>query len=236
MHETEINRLKARASSHAMPFVRLNVSNGASADEVVIYASELASNETDIYDAPKYFNTGGSNQAQIFTTAGNEKLAINALNRIEAGTTLLLGFVTETANSFEIKATDFNTTDLALILRDNLSLAEFELTHGSSYTFTSDAVNDASRFNLLFRSKDAATSAKPAHNPQVLVFANASGQIEVHAPAGSSYSVYNVMGQKINSGKTVSQSEIIANNLSAGIYVIKVNNSSRKVILSNTPG
>ncbi|MDX9747162.1 MAG: T9SS type A sorting domain-containing protein [Paludibacter sp.] len=236
MHETESNRLKARASGDAIPFVRLNVSNGASADEVVIYASELASNAFDLYDAPKYFNTGGSNQAQIFTTSENEKLAINALNRIEAGAALSLGFVTETANRFEIKATEFNNNGLALILRDNRSLAEFDLTYGESYTFSSDAVNDASRFTLLFRSEDATTSVEPAHNPQVLVFANASGQIEIHAPAGSSYSVCNAVGQKINSGKTVSQSEIIANNLSAGIYVIKVNNSTRKVILSNTPG
>lgn len=200
-HETESNRLKARGSSNtvnspAMPFVRLSVSNGSSTDEAVIYASELASNAFDLYDAPKYFNTDGSNQAQIFTSAGTEKVAINALHSIEAGTALSLGFVTEKTNRFAIKAAEFNNSDLVLILSDNLILAEFDLTHGSSYTFSSDAVNDAHRFNLLFRSKDAATSFKHEQNSPVLVFANASGQIEIHAPAGSAYSVYNAVGSK----------------------------------------
>jgi len=235
-YETVSNRLKAPESSNtesspAMPFVRLSVSNGTSSDEAVIYASELASNEFDLYDAPKYFNTGGSNQAQIFTTVGTEKLTINALNRIEAGTTLSLGFVTETANRFEIKATEFNNTDLALILRDNQNSTELDLSAGDSYTFSSDAINDAQRFTLLFRSKEAATAFEPAHNTQVTIFTNSAGKIEIHATAGSAYSVYNAVGQKIGSGKTDKEIQVLDNKLIPGMYVFKLNNSTRKVIM-----
>lgn len=234
-HETLSNRLKAPGNSNpenspAMPFVRLSVSNGTSSDEAVIYASELASNEFDLYDAPKYFNTGGSNQAQIFTTVGTEKLTINALNRIEAGTTLSLGFVTETANRFEIKATEFNNSGLALILRDNQNSTEFDLSAGDSYVFRSDAINDAQRFTLLFRSKESATAFEPAHNSPVLVFANASGQIEVHAPAGSAFVVYNAVGQKICFGKTENDVEILNLYLSTGMYLVKVGNVTKKIL------
>lgn len=231
-HESVSNRLKAPGSSNALPFVRLSVSNGASVDEALIYASENASNTFDSYDAPKYFNTSGSNQAQIYTSAGTEKLAINALNSIEEATALSLGFVTETANSFDIRATEVNTADLHVILLDNHNANEFDLTNGDSYVFsTTSEVNDANRFTLIFRAPDTTTALEKNINKQVFVVTNASGQIEIHAPDNSNYIVFNAMGQKVTHGTTSSTTHTINNNLSSGMYVVKVNDITGKVII-----
>lgn len=82
-------------ASNDMQLLRLNVTNGISSDEAVIYANIDAINAFDSYDAPKYFNTAGSNQPQIYTQVGDEKLVINAMNKLSQGNEIPLGFATE---------------------------------------------------------------------------------------------------------------------------------------------
>jgi hypothetical protein len=105
------------------------------------------------------------------------------------------------------------------------------MTEGEAYEFSSTNVNDTNRFSLIFRSKDATTSVERNNSRQALVFTNAAGQIEIHAPANSQYTVFNAMGQQLTNGTTNAGIQTINLNLAAGMYVVKVNNSSSKVII-----
>ena len=224
-HESVSNKLKAPKSQlSTMPFVRLSVSNGASADQVAIYASENASNDFDSADAPKFFNNSGSYQAEIYTLAGNEKLAINALNSIEEGTTLALGFVTENDNRFSLKATEIANlpANLQLILRDKQTNTEFNLSEGEAYQFGSSATNNADRMSLIFRAKGTTTGFDNKNHSKAIVYSNAAGQIVISSPEKCNYSIYNALGQLIENGQTTAKLQTVNCKLNTGIYVVRV--------------
>jgi hypothetical protein len=233
-HESVSNKLKApKREANSMPLVRLSVTNGASADQVAIYASENASNDFDSADAPKFFNNSGSYQAEIYTLAANEKLAINALNSIEEGTTLALGFVTEKDNRFSLKATEIANlpANLQLILRDKQTNTEFNLSEGEAYEFGSSATNNADRLSLIFRAKGTTTGFDNKNQSKAIVYTNAAGQIVISAPEKCNYSIYNALGQLIENGVLKSELQTVNCKLQTGIFVVKVNNQSTRVII-----
>lgn len=214
--------------------VRLKVSNGASADEIVICTNENAANTLDAYDAPKYFNIEGSNQAELYTQSGSEKLAINSLNTLPIDTEIPLGFLTEKANLFKLKATELNNipSGQRVILKDKANNTEFDLTDGSDYSFSSDAVNNASRFSLIFRAPRITTEFANLENENVSVYVNAQNHIVINATAGSKYSIYNAVGQQIESGVISTERETTnTKQIAAGFYVVKVNNQTKTVII-----
>ncbi len=236
-HKTDVgsNLLKApKSTTSEMPLVRLSVTNGVSADEAVIYASANASNVFDSYDAPKYFNTESYNQPEIFTQVGNEKLAINALSELSEGMELPLGFATSKGNDFSIAATELKNlgSDLQVILKDKQSNnAEFNLTNGKAYNFSSSAVNDANRFTLIFRAPSVTTGVENTNKFNAQVFVNAANQITISAPEKSNYAIYNAMGQLIENGILNYNLHTVNYKLTQGVYVVKVNNQTTRVII-----
>ena len=233
-HETVGNTLKApKSNQNALPYIRLHVTNGATADNAVLYANAEATNELDYYDAPKYFNTVGSNQAEIFTLAGAEKLTINAMYELNAGTEVPLGFATENANNFRISVTELKniSSDLQVVLQDKLINTEFDLTNGESYHFSSTTVKDANRFNLIFKSKGTTTGVENTIKTNVQVFVNAANQITIIAPAKSHYAIYNSLGMLLGNGLTTSNYQNSNLKLATGVYFVKVNNQSTRIIV-----
>ena len=234
-HETVSNRLKApKSTANEMPLVRLKVTNGVSADEAVIYASAFASNALDAYDAPKYFNTVGSNQPEIYTQVGNEKLAINAMSEFTKDTEIQLGFSTEKENDFSISASEFRNfgLDMQVILKDKQTNMEYNLSIGQGYKFSSSSVNDATRFSILFRALGTSTGLYTDDKEIVQVFVNAANQIEIIAPPKSNYSIYNAVGKKVGEGITTSNLQTTNFKLASGVYLVRVGNSnSTRVIV-----
>jgi len=228
------NALKApKSTASDIKLIRLNVSNGASTDEAVIYASANASNAFDSYDAPKYFNNAGSNQAEIYTQVGSEKLVINAMNELSLGTEIPLGFATEKANNFTLSASEFTNfgSDTKVILKDNQMNTEFDLTAGQSYAFSSAVVNNTNRFSLLFRAPGTTTGIKNSEKLNAQVFVNAANQITIIAPEKSSYAIFNALGQLIENGTVNSKLQTANSKQQSGIYVVKVGNETTRVIV-----
>ncbi len=236
-HETVTNKLKAPKAIDKK-IVRLRLTNGASADESVIYSSANALNSFDSYDAPKYFNTAGSNQPEIYSQVGSEKLAINALNDMSIGTEIQLGFLTDKANSFSISASEIKNFDsnTHIILKDKLQKTEFNLSNGESYNFSSDVVTNSDRFSLLFRAPGVTTAIDNASKTNTHVFVNAANQITIIAAEKANYAIYNAVGMLVDNGQTTANIHTaipiaIGCKLQTGIYVVKVNNQSTRVII-----
>lgn len=235
-HNTDVgsNLLKAPKSTvNEMPRVRLHVSNGASADEAVIYASTNASKALDSYDAPKYFNSTGSNQAEIYSQAGNEKLAINALNEIGAGTEIAIGFATEKANNFSISATELKniSSNMQVVLKDKQINTEFDLGNEQVYIFSSAATSNESRFSLIFKSKGTTANIDNSPKTSAQVFVNVANKINILAPEKSNYAIYNAVGMLIENGVLNYKLYTVNYKLVQGMYIVKVNNQSKRVIV-----
>lgn len=229
---TSTNKMKAPAiPTTERTKIRLQVSNGTNTDELLIYTDAQASNGFDSYDSPKMSNED-ENIPEITTIVGSESLVINGLKDLVLDTEMPIRFMTKTANSFSLKSNEISNLPegIKVILKDNGT--EFDLTKGAEYGFSSDVSDNANRFSLLFRSPGASTDLennKLINKVQVLV--SAANQITIIAPEKSNYAIYNAVGQLIENGVINTKRETRNTKLKSGVYVVKVNNESTRVII-----
>ena len=144
-----------------------------------------------------------------------------------------IGFTTGTAGDFSLKATELRNIDnnTKVYLRDIANNSETELTTESVYTFNSSvSTNNESRFSLIFRTAGVSTDLESA-KAQFNVYVNGNNRIVIAAPEKSVYSIYNAMGQIIENGKIISNSQTSNFKLATGVYVVKVGNETSKVIV-----
>lgn len=229
---TSTNKMKAPAAPITeRTKIRLQVSNGTNTDELLIYTDAQASNGFDLFDSPKMSNNS-TDIPEISTMVNGENLVINGLKDLPLDTELLIHFMTKTANSFSLKSNELNNLPegVKVILKDNGT--EFDLTNGAEYNFSSDLADNANRFSLLFRSPGVTTDLENKNlEKQAQVFVNAANQITIIAPENSNYAIYNAMGQLIENGATTSNYQTSNFKPKTGVYVVKVNNQSTRVII-----
>ena len=231
-HAPGSDKLLKAPAINIRTLVRLQVSNSVNTDETVIYQSQNANNDFDTYDAPKMSN-GNANIPEIYTTLGSEKIVINSMNSIPMDSPIGLGFDAGNSNSFTLRANEITNIPegVKVMLRDNVTLTETDLTDGtSSYQFTPET-NSGDRFSLIFRTTGTTTEIENAEKGNIQVFVNLAKQITIIAPQNSNYAIYNAVGQVIEKG--VINAKYITRNAKceAGVYVVKVNNQSTRVII-----
>ncbi len=230
--------LKAPAAkNNANTLVRLQVNNGTNTDETVLYFSANASNGIDPYDAPKMSNDNVA-IPEIYTTLGTEQIVINGMNTIPLDTPIGLGFVAGNASTFSLTANEISNlpSGLKLILKDNVTKTETDLTDGvSTYQF-SPAVTSSDRFSVIFRTAGAVTSLKNTQENSIIVYNYAPQQLTVICNdkriIGSMLEIYNTMGQKLISLQLTGTSMHIGYKFIPGVYMVKVNNTTKKVIVN----
>ena len=227
------NKLKAPKQDERKR-LRLQVSNGAIADEALVYFDANAQDGFDNYDSPKMFNNTAS-VPEIYTQAGTEKLVINGMNELKYDTEIPLGFATAQANDFSISASEMTNfeagTRVILIDKQNPTL-ETELTNGAVYNFSAPVTTaGTNRFSLIFRAPGNTTGISNADKLNLQVYVNSANQIMISAPEKCSYAIYNVVGKLLDNGFVSTKHETINTKLAAGVYVVKVNNHSTRVII-----
>ncbi|HRZ97964.1 MAG TPA: T9SS type A sorting domain-containing protein, partial [Paludibacter sp.] len=232
------NMLKAPAAKTALnQILRLQVAGNSITDESLIYFNDNAANGFDMYDSPKMMNGAASTVPDMYTTAGTEQLVINGMNNIPYNTEISLYFKANasTAGTFTLKASEISNFEegTTVYIKNNLTQDQQLISDGSDYTFvTSDAVASPA-FSLIFKAPGAVTGLANADS-KVLVYANANRQITVTVPSvteNATVSVYNAVGQKLYSSKVTKATTVIDNAFAAGVYVVNVNNVSKKVII-----
>lgn len=228
------NRLNVLKQSK-MKIICLQVSNGNSTDETVLYSTPAASDSYDRYDSPKMSNNAPS-VPEIFTQVGSERLVINGMNEIKYDTEIPLGFTTGQKNSFSIKASQISNFDpnIKVLLKDKSLNLLYDLTNGGSYTFTSDMTTD-SRFGIIFKSASATTDINNgATIPYVSVSVNTHRQIMLNFSTETSselsVSVYNCLGSRILFQKILGKDELIDRVLEPGTYVVNISNRKATVM------
>jgi hypothetical protein len=227
------NIIKAPKQS-VQKLIRLQVSNGINTDEAVVYFNANALDTFDQYDALKRSN-GEPSLPEIFTQAGAEQVVINGMTEIKYNTEIPVGFKTGEANNFIISANEISNFEVGtkVLLLDKLNPnTEIDLSNGAVYNFNSPiTASTTDRFGLIFRAPGVATDIDDTSKLNAQVFVNANNQITIIAHEKVTYSIYNAVGQLIENG--ITNSKLITHNskLSSGVYVVKVNNQSTRVIV-----
>jgi hypothetical protein len=228
-HESS-NPLKAPAVNQ--PILRMQISNGTNADEAILYFNENAANEFDSYDSEKMFSNTAS-IPEIYTTVGTEELVINGMNSYSYSTSVPLGFNAGETNTYTISASQIQNfdSDTRIILVDNSTSTQTDLTAGESYTFTSDATNSTTRFNVLFKSASGTTEVKNEKVSLIIYPVDHKIMIDINQLIGQNASVvvYNSLGQRLHSQKIASNKIILNKNFESGIYFIYLQLGNEKV-------
>jgi hypothetical protein len=233
-----------KSSNQDYPVLRLQVSNNINSDEAILYFNEHASDSLDAYDSPKISN-GNNTIPEIYTLAENEKVAINGLNNVAATKSIALGFNTGAANTFSIVATQVSGFDAntRIVLQDNALNVEQDLNDGIPYTFTSSAVSTVGRFSIQFKTASITTAlpgdgANSVGKNGVNIVLNTQNQIVIARDGNvqpEQLSIYNSVGQSVFNTSISGETSVLNCNLSAGIYFVKVNNVTKKIIVPTAP-
>ena len=229
------NPLKAPAVKNSdRQRLRLELDNGTTTDETLIYFDAAALDSYDRYDSPKFVETS-ANATQIYTSIGTEKLVINGMNTIQLDNPISLGFVPGSGTSFSIKANEISNlpSDVKVILKDNVTMAETDLTDGiSTYSFSPE-ITSVDRFSIIFRTSGAVTGLMNNTNNSMLVYYNNNHGLIIKTNndklIGSTVSVYNALGQQLISTKLSGVTMNIDFPYSPNVYFVKVDNVLKKV-------
>jgi len=229
------NQLRAPGNT-GVGTLRLEVSNETNRDELLILVYEGALNGMDKYDAPKFTNSN-PNIPEIYTVTGNEELVINTLKTIPYNSTMNLGFRPGKSGQFTLSATEIQQLDseVDLILKDNVTGDETELSEGASYTFSSDNTVTNDRFSILFKSTGSTTNLNENATGTIYVSANANRQLIIATDKALSPSatvtVYTTVGQRIAKRPLTGTSTLINTPLDKGVYLLIVEDAGKQTSL-----
>jgi hypothetical protein len=240
-HRLDNNNLMKAHKQDARTSLRLQLQNGTDSDEMLVYLDSEASNNYDAYDSPKMMNNSVS-VPDLYSKVGNERLVINGLNSISDNMELPLGFSLNAAASLKLKTIEMSNLPIGtrIYLLDKEENIQTELLSETEYGFKTSAAttNNESRFSLLFRAPGNTTGIDNTSKFNAQVFVNANNQISIITPEKATYSIYNAVGQLIENGIVNSKhslsryiGETRNSKLNSGVYVVKVNNKSTRVII-----
>ena len=205
--------------------LQLNSANSGADRLYIIQTDETTPNYDNGYDAPNQTVTGLTN---IYTTESFGKMEVSCSNHIDS---MYIGFQAGSDTQY--------TLSFSSLIGDMLYLEDLEqdtivaMQQDMPYTFTATAlsINDY-RFRLLLSPKggnNSPTDTEDINNVSIWMDNNV-----LHitgTPANSTLQIYNVSGAHILT-QAISDTPYIYNlsHLSAGVYLIRINNYTYKVI------
>lgn len=222
--------VKLRSSPLDWMVLRMQVSDAAYSDEMVVCFSSLASDTIDVYDSPKMF-TQSVNLPALYTKVQSEPMAINGSNSDFQNTVLPVYFQTRHAGPFTLRLTQFSSfpEDARLYLTDrklgvNRTL---EWNPKMEYAFYSDQdAGDSARFSLSFKRVVASTLP----NVRVWMDASPTGDWVLHGLPSEDVQVfvYNLAGKCLAVQKPRPDGIIDHRKLPAGMYILQVFNGEQR--------
>ena len=213
--ETKARRL-ARGFVPSRMIINLNVSDGSLSDKTrVVFNDKKSRNYEMDCDAAKFMTL--TNAPQLYSVEG--KGTKFAINERPMGS-VQLGFTAKKSGTFTISAVRM---DQPMLLKDNVAGITIDLTNGD-YEFTSEAGTFNKRF-LLTPNSSVTSIADVMKKTGVNILPTEEG-IQINGCNGKNVDVYNLNGAQVASSNSDGMLR-----LSAGVYIVKVNGMSTKVMV-----
>jgi len=213
--------------------LRLLASDGANNDETLVYFNSNASNDIDVYDSHKMLNSETSLGPDIYTMVGVEQLAINGMNTIPSEIPLYIKPNASTSGQFSLSATEVSNFESGTLvyIKNNKTGDQQLISDGSVYNF--DVTSEPS-LSIIIKAPGSVTGVDNNQSGRMNVYANAKGQMTVTIPSlkgGEEARVYNSSGQCILNQSLTNSRTMLNKFFTAGVYVVKVNDTIRKVVI-----
>lgn len=231
------NLLKApKAKTAINQILRINVSNGTTTDETVVYFNTNAADGYDMYDSPKMINGTLSTVPDFYTSIGGEVLSINGMNNIPNDTVIPLYFVANASAGtfFTITANELSNFEpgTQVWIKNNLSGISRLISDGTPYTFDIAETGVNPKFSIYFKAPGISTNFVNLNKNNFFVFVNTDGQIAIKCndeiANDATVTIYNNMGQLITKKTLTGSLTLIDKKMTSGVYIAKVSNAENK--------
>ncbi|HHT21773.1 MAG TPA: DUF1533 domain-containing protein [Bacteroidales bacterium] len=204
--------------------LRLALSNGTVSDEAILLFSENANND---WNSSKMMNPG----LNIYTVKGSESLALNSRTAIEYDVETAVGVKAE-SGVYTFSASKFENfgAEKAYLL-DKVANVATDLSSGDYTVNFAEAYDGTDRFALVFPRSGVVTGLENAEAAGFFAFAN-NNRISVNSDAQSGMIyVFNSVGQQVATQAISGKLTTVSTALPAGVYMVKVNNLTTKVVV-----
>ncbi len=204
--------------------LRLALSNGTVSDEAILLFSENANND---WNSSKMMNPG----LNIYTVKAGSDLALNSRTAIEYDVETAVGVKAE-SGVYTFSASKFENfgAEKAFLL-DKATGVSTDLSTGDYTVNFAEAYEGTDRFALVFPRSGVISGLEGAESAGFFAFAN-NNRITVSsdAQAGMIY-VFNAVGQQVAAEAISGTLTTVNTALPAGIYMVKVNSLTTKVVV-----
>jgi hypothetical protein len=225
---------------------RTNITSPTDGTIQIVFRTKSTGGASDMYfdDIISYASTNSTTDIVKPSTATGLILTGNSLSWVEgtdANTGVQATYILRTTNasatvpvlSDQVAYAATNTVgDWTVIGTVNVGTTTYtDINGGSSYYYTivhRDLAYNNSAASLI---NGVSTEVNTASKPNAQVFVNAQNELVINASENSNYAIYNAKGQLIENG-TLKSKMLIANcKLQTGLYVVKVNDKTIRVIV-----
>jgi hypothetical protein len=207
----------AETMRDGIDLIRLTLTNGTQTDEAMVFFNDLADNGADIYDSEKQM--APAEVPQLWSNVDGARMAINGINSPETQPTVPLGIRVQTAGEYTITATELDLP-VGAWLEDITTGAFQSLDSEPSYAFSSEGGTFQSRFVLHFSAQVVGLD-EMASGIDIFSFEKNINIILSEETRGVA-TVMDMAGRVITTSALQGQRTTIPLNVSAGIYVVRV--------------
>ena len=201
------SQLNKTSNTVHLPWMRLKVMNSQTSDEALIMRSIESTLKKDVmYDVLKYFKKSQKYPNANFNTKQTtiSSLDIDGLDYIMQSLPFNANNITipirvrvKSTGTYTLEAFDFDQWDGCILLKDNLTLIEQDLTKGP-YSFTINDTTDAPRFELsICSSKQTGNSYTDLNSPVQFFGHGLQTDVILNFNASTQYKIIvsNILGQ-----------------------------------------
>ena len=216
---------------------RVNLSDGARYDQMLVYLNQDMTNGVDQYDSEKMFASG---VPQIYTMAAGKKLVMNGLNSNKKKISVPLYLELPENKVYHLQLADYKLEDGLILLEDKLEGTIQDFTFNDSYAFYANSGVLQNRFVLHFYAPDATITAQGPSNTwvaeegsyteggNILISSDAKGKVQISLDQPETEKVDGIVqvtdanGRIVHSGALEGAVTKIELNVPSGIYYLTV--------------
>jgi hypothetical protein len=218
--------------------VRLNLNDGKTTDQAVVYENENASNGLEEYDTFKMFDT---QHHQLYFMEGTQELTMDGLKDATAKQKVDMGIQITGAGTYTINATELGVEE-DVVLEDKFTHTFQDLKSNATYTFTSNAGTYNNRFVLHFTLNPQTETAIETETVTVgeteqeaegvSVYTTTGQQVKVWVTNTAEFQnatvkVYDAIGNIIERKNMTSSELLLDLDTATGVYLVEVTGTEK---------
>ncbi len=216
--------------------VRLNLNDGKSDDQAVVYENENANNGIEEFDTDKFID---ENHHQVYFLEGTKQVSLDGLKDATAKQRVDMGIQITSAGTYTINAVELGVEE-DVMLEDKFTHTFQDLKRNSSYSFTANAGTFNNRFVLHFTlnpqtetaMESVAVIEEETEVEGVQVYTTTGQQIKVWVSNNTDFQnatvkVYDVVGNMIERKNMTSSQLLLDLDTATGVYLVEVTGDSK---------